>query len=230
VRSVRVFVTTLFALPCLVMTTLSGAMASDIRQPYPGAARAHELKGVTGSDDPVVLDVTHEAALALEADELDVEARSAGPDIYAGSIWNSAEKTLTVRLTKDPAAPDARTMAMMERVGARKRDATVHFEQVARSAEELTQLARRLIDHPQTWAAGLKGRPGGGYFPAENKVILYLMAEDSPGTWIKAVERLGDPDVEVRVANVPKNGAGSAEARMMKGADNAPLEHRATFK
>ena len=134
------------------------------------------------------LDITGDAALSTERDILQ-DLLSPLAEFDGGSSWDPVTQTMTIRMTSEEAIQSADSIVEKSLASF-----SVAFERVEYSARELNALSEALLTQQADWA-GATGI-GGGFDPAENRVVLQVdPLYENATKLIKAIEGLQDPRV-----------------------------------
>ncbi|WP_432885471.1 hypothetical protein ACQPYH_01525 [Kribbella sp. CA-245084] len=139
------------------------------------------------------LDITGEALANEEMDR--IRTQLAPLSAYdGGMLWDSETATLTIQMTTEDALQQARLLLLVTSPTWLR----VLFIQVQYSADELSELATRLLEHQTSWI-GVSALSGGVDHRA-NRLILILDRNhpDAP-TIIQAVTNLNDPRINLDV-------------------------------
>lgn len=138
------------------------------------------------------MDLTGDAAASEERDRLEALLAPLRAT-NAGHLWDGDTGVLTIRMTTEQALDEARQI-----VGASGTELRTDFVLADYSAQELDELAERLLTDQKSWA-GATGI-GGGHSPLRNRVVLEVDPEYEYGpTLIEAIQKLQDPRVELRL-------------------------------
>lgn len=178
------------AASCLVAACVTAGSATAV------AATAPDPKPASKPEAP--LDVTGHADDVELGDQVRTLLSRALGDSFAGSAWDWDAHTIRVRLTTPSDAVTSEQLAALRSAQALTGSTPVVAEYGARSEAAMRRLARQLIDHSETWAPGLPGKPGGGYNYKQQTVVLTIMSTDAPDRWREAVAKFGNPAVVVR--------------------------------
>ncbi len=186
---------------------LAVALGTVCSAPAATAEPSSDPKESTSSDT-LPPDITGDATLSKERDRL--QSLLAPLDAMSGGLsWDPSTKVLTVRMTSSSALDKAKAI-----IRGAQTDLSTDFAQVKFSANELNQLADRLLGNQEEWAkaTGI----GGGFDPIKNRVILQVDPSYKDSSRLtQAIEGLRDSRVSLELIEPVKNRA--PESRVNEG-------------